>query len=392
MVKPSIHLSAYNILLVDDELYKAQTLLLPLKKRGFSITAIGSAEEALVLLEKKTFSVVVSDERMPKIRGVEFLTTLAKRYPDIVRILYTGFSDHTTAVEAINRGNIFRFISKSETVDKIALILEEAVYHYAHAERAKQEATETRALDKAEAALNVLRDVRYDWGNIVLTQQIHFKNLKERLATIEKKFGFDLSDLKERCEIANTEINHSLQEYFRNSFLDSTLTHAEDFVEEDLCLPVQLAMNTVSQKIDRDKIRLSCNYDKKTSFKAKIQRERLTAAVGLVLHNAVESIAEAGTIEIALGKVEREGNPFLEISITDSGKGIPPEIQDKIFEPLFKSSDKQGHMGIGLTFVKAILNDHGGEVHFESELGKGSTFTLCVPATDISLEPHSTLQ
>jgi signal transduction histidine kinase len=66
------------------------------------------------------------------------------------------------------------------------------------------------------------------------------------------------------------------------------------------------------------------------------------------------------------------------ISITDSGEGIPPKEKEKIFEPFFTT--KERGTGLGLSIVHKIVENHNGVIKVESEIGKGSTFTIFLPA------------
>ncbi len=371
---------AYKILFVDDEANKIQAIVRPLEKRGFSIAFAHSPDEARALLKKDSFSVIVSDQRMPDETGVDFLAQLAHTHPNIVRILFTGFTDHETAVKAINTSNIFRYILKTQSIDSIAGILEEAVKHYADHKKKEHLASQAETRGKAKAALNVLRDVKYDWGNVVLNQKIGFDQLRDLLHLAEKRFDLDLSELKAKCEKANTEADSSLKEYFHNPFLDSTLVEEEAVVEDTLLIPIQLALRSVEQRTPPEKIVFSFNAQAHVNYIAHHQRKRLKAAVGLLLLNAVESIESEGTVSVSLDRSEADGKPCFRIAVSDTGKGIAPDAATHIFEPLFKTPDKQGHMGIGLTFVKTIAEDHGGSAHFASTPGKGSTFTILLPA------------
>ncbi len=101
-----------KILLVDDE----PSVLLALKRqlhREFDTSMALSGDEGLALLEREgPFAVVVSDMRMPRMDGVQFLATAKERAPDSVRIMLTAASDQRTAIEAVNHGSIFRFLTK----------------------------------------------------------------------------------------------------------------------------------------------------------------------------------------------------------------------------------------------------------------------------------------
>ena len=366
---------SFKLLLLDDDVARLKPLLHALDKRGFTIDAVSSAQAALSALEKDPYAVVISDERMPEQSGVDFLIAVSRLYPHIIRILFTAYSDHDIAIKAINQGNIFRYIVKSQPVEVIATILQEALAHYATA----AESAHRQTMERAETALTVLRDVRYDWGNVILTQQLQFKRLEELLATTELRYSLNLDALKKRCEAANAQVETSLREYFENPFLDSTLTEPEVSTIDSLLLPIRLALSTVKHHAQHKHIEFCFNPAAGDTFEISMQRDRLKAAIGLILQNAVESIADQGRIHLTLSPCDRDGSPWAQLAISDTGKGIPSGYHSQIFDPLFKSPDKQGHMGIGLTFAKTIISDHGGEISFVSREGEGSTFAIHLP-------------
>ena len=116
-----------KILLVDDEPNVLQSMRRQLRKR-FEITTAESGDEALVILkEKGPFAVIVSDMRMPGMNGVQLLSTVKDSFPDTVRMMLTGNADQETASEAVNAGQIFRFLTKPCSTAVLATSLALAV-------------------------------------------------------------------------------------------------------------------------------------------------------------------------------------------------------------------------------------------------------------------------
>lgn len=116
-----------RILCVDDEPRVQQGIRRMLFK-SFDIVATDSGEAGLALLSRdESFQVVVSDMRMPNMNGAAFLTEVRNRKPDITRILLTGHADVDAAVAAVNRGQIFRFLTKPCPPDELATALTDAV-------------------------------------------------------------------------------------------------------------------------------------------------------------------------------------------------------------------------------------------------------------------------
>ncbi len=109
----------------------------------------------------------------------------------------------------------------------------------------------------------------------------------------------------------------------------------------------------------------------------RVDRDRLAQAFLNLLLNSLEAIEKEGTIEIHLGKETRSGRTNLTVSITDTGRGIPDEDLEKIFEPFF--STKQKGTGLGLAIVHQIVEAHKGEIRVQSREGEGTTFSIFLP-------------
>src|SRR5437763_3277613 len=113
------------ILVVDDEgeiLYSLRGLL----RKEYVFHAAQSGYEALRVLERTPVTVVMADQRMPEMTGVDFLSQVRARYPDVTRLLLTGYADLSAVVAAINQGQVFRYITKPWDPDELRLVLREA--------------------------------------------------------------------------------------------------------------------------------------------------------------------------------------------------------------------------------------------------------------------------
>lgn len=101
-----------KILFVDDEPNVLESFQRQLRKRFEIVTAEGADEALRILKEQGPFAVIVSDMRMPHMTGIELLGLTKDLYPDMVRLMLTGNADQDTAMEAVNTGQIFRFLTK----------------------------------------------------------------------------------------------------------------------------------------------------------------------------------------------------------------------------------------------------------------------------------------
>lgn len=115
-----------TILLVDDEANILSALTRLLRPAGYTILRAGSGKEGLELLAQHEVGVIVSDQRMPEMTGVEFLRKAHELYPDTVRIVLSGYTDLNSVTDAINHGAIYKFLTKPWEDNLLRANIEEA--------------------------------------------------------------------------------------------------------------------------------------------------------------------------------------------------------------------------------------------------------------------------
>jgi ActR/RegA family two-component response regulator len=108
-----------TLLLLDDEENMLRSLVRLFRRDGYKVLTAGTVREAFDLLASNTVQVIVSDQRMPDMSGTEFLAKVRELYPDTVRMVLSGYTDLATITEAINRGAIYRFLTKPWNDDEL---------------------------------------------------------------------------------------------------------------------------------------------------------------------------------------------------------------------------------------------------------------------------------
>lgn len=115
-----------TILYVDDE----SDNLVSFKavfRRQYNILTAQSAKEALDILSREAVSLVISDQRMPKMTGVELFEQIKDLYPDTIRMVLTGYSDMQAIIDAINKGNVYQYVSKPWQADELKVVIQNAL-------------------------------------------------------------------------------------------------------------------------------------------------------------------------------------------------------------------------------------------------------------------------
>ncbi len=143
--------------------------------------------------------------------------------------------------------------------------------------------------------------------------------------------------------------------------IDPIIRRTLDLLSHDLTLKeIQLIVN-----IAPDLPQVKCDF-------RQIQQALLN-----LISNASEAMENGGTLTVSATPAERSG--FVEITISDTGCGIPREDQKSIFEPFFTTKEEGKGVGLGLSVVYGIISNHNGSIEVESEVGEGSTFRVLLP-------------
>ncbi len=150
----------HAVLIVDDQVEILNSLKRLLRK-DFQVYVASGGKEGLRQLEKKRFAVIVSDQRMPEMDGVTFLSQAKKMQPDAVRILLTAYADIDATIAAVNKAQIFQYISKPFEPDDFKQILNNAVEYFRLIQENKRLQEELRQANQ-----------RLTSENIVLKQQV----------------------------------------------------------------------------------------------------------------------------------------------------------------------------------------------------------------------------
>ncbi|MBS1531459.1 MAG: response regulator [Bacteroidetes bacterium] len=148
---------SYGVLYVDDEINNLNSFKAAFR-RDFDIHVAQSAREGRKLLDSNEIGVIITDQRMPGMTGIEFLESILTIYPDTIRILLTGFSDMNAVMDAINRGQVYKYLVKPWQNDELKLYIQNAleIYHLRKenkelAHRLQQALIEIETLNKSRA-------------------------------------------------------------------------------------------------------------------------------------------------------------------------------------------------------------------------------------------------
>lgn len=122
----------HTLLVIDDEQYILTSVARVLQSEEREVITANNAEDAWVLLkERGEVEVIICDNRLPGIAGIDFLIKAKRLYPDTIRILMTGYPDLTSTIDAINRAHIWRYVLKPVEAEELKVLVKQAFDYYA---------------------------------------------------------------------------------------------------------------------------------------------------------------------------------------------------------------------------------------------------------------------
>ena len=351
-----------KVLYLDDE----QNNLISFKasfRYMFHILTANNVGEALKLLEQHTdIRVIFSDQRMPDKTGVQFFENVRVTFPDPIRILITAFTDVDTIIDAINLGNIFRYVKKPWTETDIITAINEANKFYTGNKLMLLKNTELeKAYDELDKfAYSVTHDMRGPLLSILGAIDV-----AREMDQVNEMKGM-LSMMKESVHNLDAFIQN-IHDYYnvKRGELVITELNFNDIVDE------QIATYQLTAKMNQ--IRFNTDVSQKEIFRGD------TMSMKIILNNLLSNAFkyqkknnDKKLVELAL-KVE-EG--MVTIEIKDNGIGIAGNHIGDIFNMFFRASSQEAGSGFGLYNVKDALLKLNGEIKVDSILNQGTTFQV----------------
>ncbi len=386
--------AAHNLLIIDDETDILKALRRQFRHR-YNIHIANSATEGYAIMTQTPIHVIISDQRMPGISGVEFFDRTKTEFPDAIRLLLTGYADIQSVITAINEGNIFRYITKPWDPAELDTIVSEAFTKYTMIVENRrlviqlQEANQfletrvqerTAQLNAANAALLHLNAQK----DAVMGMVAH--DLRGPIGSIQMSAEFlrDLPpDQPEHAEfIGMIEETARNAIYLINDLLDIAAIEAGHLVIERQAVDMQ-ALVTRTNHLNsfmaaRKTIRFLTDVEAQLP-KALVDPRRLEQVLNNLLINAFKYSHANTTVRLRVWRQEHD----LLLAVADEGQGIAPEEIDKLFKSFHLTSTRptaaEHSTGLGLAICKRIVELHGGDISVQSILGKGTTFTVRLP-------------
>ncbi|MFH1217292.1 MAG: response regulator [Pseudomonadota bacterium] len=410
-----------TILVVDDDEGLRLLFVRMLAGAGYLPEYAENGRQALELLSRKSFSLVLLDIEMPLMSGMEVLEQLRKNKQDQAVIMVTGIDDPDVAKSAIELG-INGYLIKPFEKNELLIYVEQTLrsIELEKKNREYRDSLEQKVQERTRELEKACRDLKSSQD-----QLLH----QEKLATIghlaagvaheiNNPTGYVGSNLSTLAKylVRITEFYQLLDDYLpllpeeklvslreerQKQKIDFLLEDSREIITESLegverIKKIVAGLKSFSRKEQDSSSSVNINECLENAvtvawnelkYKADVEKDygdlplikcfpnQMGQVFVNLLVNAAHSIEGHGRITI---RTSQEGD-FVSVSICDTGCGMSPEVRDKIFDPFFTTKKEGVGTGLGLSIVSEIVKKHEGEIFLQSQIGKGSTFTVRIP-------------
>jgi signal transduction histidine kinase len=374
----------HTLLVVDDEPDVVQSVQ-DLLRLDYQVLGATRAKDGLRLLQEHEVHLVMTDQRMPEMTGVEFLSQVRGDHPEAIRLLFTGYADLKAVIDAINQGNIYRYITKPWDPDDLQIIIRQAAEQYDLLVERKRLLAE---LQQKNLELQKANEIKEAFIRVASHE------LRTPLAILYglTQLGLSTPGLVQpwldwlRGSLKAGERLNRLVDQLTKMLLAGQFDRPLEKRSTELAALLKQAAEDVRPFAEQRRQELSIKLDASLGS-LNIEAQKIRDCVEHLLLNAIKFTPDQGMICLS---ARRKPDAGVEIKVIDSGVGIDPSSLPHVFEPFFTSFDVSRHssgqfefgrrgLGLGLSLVKAFVEMHGGQVQASSEPGKGTTFTISLP-------------
>lgn len=363
-----------TILIIDDEEIVLDSCVQGLEGGPYQVATARDGTAGLRLVEELRPDLVFVDLKMPGISGFEVLERLRALDPAIVAIVITGYATVSSAVEAMKRG-AFDFLPKPFTPDELRVITWRGL--------------EKRRLVLEAAALRRQKEMLRENFAAIVSHELKtpLSAIQQNLFALTAELSGQLSDAQAaRLDRMKARINDLLKliHTWLRAFTIDLARIKETFVPLSVASAIAKAIESVQPHATRKNIQIAATV--RPGLPLVLGDEgSLTEALVNLLGNAIKYSQIGAQVAVTAEAADDR----VAVSVTDTGVGIAPEDLPFVFDDFYRGKsapDAEKGCGLGLALSRRIVEAHGGSLSVESQLGRGATFTLSLPA--LSTDGH----
>jgi len=358
-----------KVLVIDDEEIARISCQRVLKREGIEVRLAAGGREGLEMVVKNPPDLALVDLKMPEMDGVEVVRRIQAHDPNIVSIIITGYATIESAVAVMKQG-AYDYLPKPFTPDELLIVVKRGL--------------EKRRLDRESRALREEKEVMERNFVTMVTHQLRspLSAIMQYFEVMLGNIGGELTDnQREMLERAQQRLQGLLD--LINDWLDMSRMQPGDIVSRLRPIAVAECVEAALAALEhagRDRgITVSSELTPNLPpIHADLQS--LKEVLANLVANAVNYNRDGGQVRVRA----RDLGQQVAIDVEDTGYGIDAKEIPFIFDQFYRGKDKDARRrpgtGLGLAIAQKIVRAHGGTISVSSELGRGSTFTVEIPA------------
>jgi two-component system sensor histidine kinase/response regulator len=359
-----------RILIIDDEEVVLDSCSNILKSSNYQIATAANGKLGLDLVKDFQPDLIFVDLKMPGISGLEVIEKIRDIDPTVVVIVITGFATVGSAVEAMKNG-AYDFLPKPFTPDEFRLITQRGLDKRNLILETIQLRREKEMLREQFAAI-VSHELKAPLG---VVQQ----NLYVLVDELSNRLNEDQKTRFERMQAKISELINLILTWLRVLSVD-VMKIRESFKPLSISTVISKAIENISAQSNRKAVEIISSIKEPLPM-VNGDEGTLVETIVNILGNAIKYSRSGSQVELNVDHIENN----VVISVTDTGIGISKEDLPFIFNDFYTGKDGQKiekSTGLGLAITRRIIEAHYGSISVESELGKGSKFTIHLPAIE----------
>ncbi|MGB0806250.1 MAG: hybrid sensor histidine kinase/response regulator [Salibacteraceae bacterium] len=353
------------VLYVDDEQNNLNSFRSSFR-REFRVYTANNAVEALKQLKQyPEIKVIISDQRMPDVTGVQFFEKIRHIYPNKVRIILTGYSDIKAVVDAINKGQVYRFIDKPWDNDLVRIAVQDGMELF---DTRKTLATKNESLQDAYNELDkFVYSVSHDLRSPLMSI-LGIANLAELDIEDEKSLEY-FGTIKSMVGKLDGYI-HQIIDHYKG-------THGSEFSDDvDFKLLINEIIESIKYHPSAQGVEFKVSVNQDGAFTSNQMN------IKTILSNLISNAFKYQREEEPNKLVEIEAkinNAHAEVIVRDNGIGIKQDKKEEVFNMFYRAKQDDTGSGLGLFIVSEAIEKLGGKIELDSQFGKGTEIKLSVP-------------